>query len=70
MTDKEKLLHLLAEFGIDSFERVSEDKIEIEIDVPAQRELRAHGKVRGYSGFMNEFVFDKDGNFVYMGIWE
>jgi hypothetical protein len=62
VTDKEKLLALLGEWGVPS--RTEDDNTVI-VQV-----LDDSGKVGGYSGFFTAFDFDEDGTFVQMGAWE
>lgn len=59
MTDKEKLIALLTEFGVE---------IEIRSDHIICRDGAA--KVEGYCMFFTDFEFDANGKFVKMGAWE
>lgn len=65
MTDKEKLLALLAEFGV-------EPVIDSTNYTPASVVLEGgtKGLVRGYSGFFCEFEFSENGKFQRVGVWE
>lgn len=59
MTDKEKLIFLLKEFGI-GFDDVCND-------VTCEQGMN---KVSGYSCFFTRFEFDTNGKFIEMGAWE
>ena len=61
MTDKERLIELLTSFGIPF--RKEPFTIECKTDAGGD-------KITGYSGFYTEFMFDVDGKFEKMGIWE
>jgi len=61
MTDKEKLVQLLQEFGVGCREKPEGIKV---------GGYNKYKKVSGYSGFYTLFEFDKVGNFVRMGAWE
>jgi hypothetical protein len=63
MTDKERFVGLLTDFGI-HFEATDHDGNEIEIP--------SHGgpKNEGYGGFVAAFTFSPDGSFERVGIWE
>lgn len=68
MTDKEKLIALLNEWGVPFSQHVVVDP-----DSPGQivgvgRE--GSDKVSGYSGFFTDFEFDLEGKFQCMGAWE
>jgi len=56
MTDKEKLLKLLSEFGVGFREEGKSVICDEGMD-----------KVEGYPGFFTEFEFDIDGKFLSMG---
>jgi hypothetical protein len=61
MTDKDKFLGLLDEFGITPSSESSDGEVVLE----------AHqGRVDGYTGFICRWAFDPDGKFVNVGIWE
>jgi len=63
MTDKEKLLALLKEFGIEPGEHENADDNEVV--------LRAkQGGVDGYDGFVCLFGFESDDSFAYVGVYE
>lgn len=64
MTDKDKLLALLGEWGVPS--SIDEDN---DVIVGWER-ADGIGKVAGYAGFFTAFEFDADGKFVQMGAWE
>lgn len=68
MTDKEKLIALLTEFGVGFTEEegLNEDRGEVSIIECAE----GSDKVDGYVGFMTHFIFTLDGKFVEMGAWE
>ena len=59
MTDKEKLVQLFTEFGIEF-----EDNENIVLCEYGE------DKIDGYPGFYTKFEFDNDGNFELMGAWE
>ena len=59
MTDKEKLIALLNEFGIEFVDNGTSIKCEEGMD-----------KVGGYTRFFTDFEFSEDGKFVKMGAWE
>jgi hypothetical protein len=64
VTQRERLLELLAEFGI---EPAANDEPDTEHDVT----LRAHeGGVYGWNGFLCTFEFDDTGAFKSVGVWE
>lgn len=71
MTDKEKLIALLTEFGV-GFQEERRDKDMIADGWSEQAVLCEQGmsKVGGYSGFLVDFGFDADGKFVEMGAYE
>jgi hypothetical protein len=60
MTDKEKLVKLLREFGVGF-----DDSCKTEIVCEQGEE-----KVEGYCGFHTAFKFHEDGSFEHMGAWE
>jgi hypothetical protein len=66
MNDLEKLKELLYSFGIVHEITVDPNKERIWLSI----EAKSCDKVEGYSGFYTHFTFDKDGNFLKMGIWE
>ena len=66
MTDREKLIALLAEFGV-GFEQGGVPGIRGNNNVIC-REGRA--KIDGYSMFCTIFEFDEQGQFIKMGAWE
>lgn len=62
MTDKERLLALLDDFGLAPTPVLTE---------PNDVILRAgHGGVEGYVGFECVFEFDADGKFHHVRVWE
>lgn len=66
MTDREKLLELLASFNITPVDPVDAGYGKTDAVV-----LQAHhGNVEGYYDFMAVFTFDEHGNFLKAGIWE
>lgn len=70
MTDKEKLLALLKEWGVSykddpNFYNPALNQVILEANAYADT-----AKVVGYNGFVTEFTFDKDGKFTNIGIWE
>lgn len=63
MSDKEKLVALLEEFGVGFVEEQTARGIEIVCEQGAS-------KVGGYGGFVTIFKFSVDGEFLEMGAWE
>jgi hypothetical protein len=61
MTDKEKLITLFNELGIQFTEEVNNTII---------CGVNSGEKIQGYFGFYVEFIFGENGNFLNMGIWE
>lgn len=59
MTDKEKLVVLLHDFGIEP--EVTKHEVSISANTPG---------VAGYIGFYCEFKFSEDGAFSEVGVWE
>ncbi|MCW2725872.1 MAG: hypothetical protein JWN35_2793 [Frankiales bacterium] len=66
MTQRERLLALLAEFGITPAP-VEDFEMRDPHDVVVAAK---HGGVEGYSGFECVFTFDAEGRFVCVGVWE
>lgn len=60
MTDKERLLALLKDFGLTPNEYGG----------IAVRLAANEGGVNGYPGFFCDFVFTRDGKFADVGVWE
>lgn len=72
LTDRQRLESLLKDFNIRA--RVDETNYEpgpttITIKRPHSL-LKEQATVEGYSGFYTSWLFDKDGKFIKMGIWE
>lgn len=67
MTDREKLLALLADFGVTptQFADVWRGEPMEFVTLEAQE-----GGVQGYSYFECQFAFTKDGTFQSVGVWE
>ena len=63
MNDKEKVLQLFSELGIEVDQTVKEEEIILDITAKSSE------KVMGYWGCILEFHFDKTGEFKSMGIW-
>ena len=63
MSDKEKLEKLLNEFGIGFIEEKENKKTYIVCE-------EGFNKVFGYTGFAARFIFDKNGKFYRMVIYE
>lgn len=64
MTDKQRLLKLLEDWGLPSKDSSHDGGTATSITVGA------NDKVEGYTDFTVEFNYDYDDNFVHMGIWE
>jgi len=62
MTDKEKLMTLLTEFGVE-FQEDNDDRNDIVCE-------EGYAKVWGYWDFYTRFEFNKEGKFIQMGTWE
>lgn len=56
-------------YKVENVRRVVADKKDVPVLV-LTIEAKSGPKVQGYSGFMQEMVFDEYGMFLYMGIWE
>ena len=65
MTDKDKLINLLTEFGVD-FSINNENGEEVSIVECYEGDTG----VIGYSGFWVGFMFNLDDSFKQIGIWE
>lgn len=63
MTDKEKLINLLNEFGVGFTQSEHTDFDEVNCE-------QGQAKVEGYVGFATSFQFKKDGSFIAMGAYE
>ena len=61
MTDKEKLVALLTEFGVEWRAKGQHIKC---------GGYNHYKKIIGFNGFYTEFEFDIDGKFLQMGAWE
>jgi len=75
ISDKEKLMQLLTEFGIRFKEEVEEGNsnihlIEIGTDFWNGKDYIHQKTVDGYVGFYARFSFDKKGKFLILGLWE
>ena len=78
MTDKEALLELLKRFeivpeiGRFTPERLPHQPVDVELPPPLDEVslVAKQGKVEGYHGFRTDFVFDLDGKFQGVGVWE
>lgn len=66
MKDVDKLKALLDEFGVHY--REEEFNGDLHIEIHADDEDK--GKNGGYTGFVSAYVFDKDGKFQIVEIWE
>ena len=73
MTDYDRFKALMADFGVP----LHETKITNTVGVKDSISLEIHAddkydtdKVEGYGGFVSAFVFDKNGKFVTVGVWE
>lgn len=73
MTDLEKAKELYGHLGVvykvENVRRVVADKKDVPVAV-LTIEAKSCPKVQGYGGFLQEMVFDEQGVFLYMGIWE
>lgn len=67
MTDREKLLALLAEFDIHPLQK---DRNELTFDRNEVSLVAGSGNVGGYDGFEATFIFDEQGKFQHLHIWE
>lgn len=63
MTDKQKLIALLTEFGVEVKESTERGIAVVVCPYDG-------GKVLGYCDCFTEFRFDADGKFMQMGAWE
>jgi proteasome assembly chaperone (PAC2) family protein len=61
LTDKEKLVALLTEFGVQFEDDTQHGKIVC---------TSGSTKVSGYNGFYTDFAFDENGKFIELGAWE
>lgn len=70
MTDKEKLVALLTEFGV-SFKDERYGSGDSNIIVKYNWYSEQHqSKVTGYNGFFTQFTFNTEEKFIEMGAWE
>jgi hypothetical protein len=67
MTDKDKLIALLREFGINASVESDFGRCHNSDNVLLEA---GQGGVDGYNGFYAEFKFDDSGKFVEVGVWE
>lgn len=70
MTDKEKLVALLTEFGVsfkDEKYGAGDSSIVVKRDWHSDR---PQNKVTGYNGFFTQFLFSREEKFIEMGAWE
>jgi len=67
MNHYEKVKTLFTELEIPISEAVSKDKKTITLSVDDNRD---NNKIEGYSPFFTEFIFDENGKFIKVGIWE
>ena len=63
-SDYEKLISLLEDFGVEYSEKIDEFGC---LEVVLAEGCR---KISGYSGFFATIRFNKDHNFVSVGVWE
>lgn len=74
MTDKEKLLALLSEWGVpykqEDIPSQPEERGERAVIIGLTGDFPETDKVTGYTGFFTSFEFSLDGEFVRMGAWE
>lgn len=64
MSDLERLKQMFRDFGIGFKEEKRESNVVITI------ETHIHAKVTGYGGFLSEYLFNEDGKFQGVSIWE
>lgn len=70
MTDKEKLVALLTEFGV-SFKDERYHSGDSNIIVKYNwHSKQPQNKVTGYDGFFTQFTFNPEEKFIQMGAWE
>ncbi len=66
MTDKQKLITLLTEFGVKLRLGYAE-----ETDVVVKQSWNGDNpKIEGYAGMYTQFRFDDNGQFISVGAWE
>jgi len=64
MTDLEKFQALCKDFGLEPETTISESKAtHLTFEKP-------QAKVKGYASSLAEFVFEADGSFSHVGVWE
>lgn len=69
LTDKQKMLKLLTEFGV-KFTEASDVADETKIVLTVERDNYDITKIIGYSNFSTDINFNLDGSFKNIGIWE
>lgn len=70
MTDLEKLRELIEEFVIGYEEKRDDSECIIRFKTSFKLEKQEKKKVYGYTGFFCNFVFDSEGKFKSVGVWE
>jgi hypothetical protein len=80
MTDQEKLMELLFAFKVQFKTNLGKDYPNARRDMIEDSDFVVYlegdnqdtpvGGMVGYHSFYSEYVFDKDGKFKYIGIWE
>lgn len=70
MTDQEKLVALLREWGVPFSARRLEYKNRTINEVKISADDQASPRIEGYFSFYTVFEFDGDGKFNLVGIWE
>lgn len=69
LTDKGKFMELMADFGLNLAEKPCDcDGAVSEIVIDEME--NENDKFNGYSGFYARFLFDKEGKFIKMGVFE
>jgi hypothetical protein len=70
MTSKEKVIALFDEIGLGYALEYEEEKQIVRLSNDYMTYRGGMAKVDGYTGFYTDFVFDGNGEFKSVGIWE
>lgn len=71
MTDKDKLVSLLTEWGVPFYEETEYGETAVILEADSQyQDVPGRSKIRGYGAFVTHFTFDETGGFLHVGIWE